>query len=181
MGNNLSSLRAFARGDINESALQEMQDANEPFELEDEEFMAECVAAAVPLYIQYELMSEQAESIVEATTQTYARLQNYLVGQGIISEAAVSIANPRINIVHLNKQAQINRLYKVITLKLARRANSKSYKKYKIALKIKKANMEAMIKQFGSKASRLAKQAWAKLSRQPKTNAVISEKKKSKK
>ena len=180
MANNLKNLRAFARGAISESALQEMNDANEPFDLEDEEFMAECVAAATPLYIQYEILGESADAMDEAAVETFSRLQNYMVGQGLISEAAVSITNPKINIVHLNKQAQINRLTKIITLKLARKAGSKNYKKYKLGLQIKKVNMEAMTKSYGQKASRLAKQAWSKLQKQPKVNAVISDKKKKK-
>jgi len=64
---------------------------------------------------------------------------------------------------------------------MARKANSKYYKKYKLGIQIKKTNMDAMVRQFGQKADRMAKQAWQQLSRQPKVNAVISDKKKSRK
>lgn len=172
------SMREFARGMIDENVYQSQTEAENAFELTDEE-MNEAVRIAMPMYVQSKMLED--ESIDECVSETYARLMNYLEGQGIITEASISISNPKINVVHLNKDAQIKRLSKIFTLKMARKANSKYYKKYKLGIQIKKTNMDAMVRQFGQKADRMAKQAWQQLSRQPKVNAVISDKKKSRK
>jgi hypothetical protein len=93
-----------------------------------------------------------------------------------MSEAATpSLSNKKINIVRLNKQAQINRLTSIITLKMARKAGSKNYTKYKMGQKIKKTNMEEMRKKYGDRAARLSKKLFAKLQKSHKAAAVTAE------
>lgn len=176
---NLNTLRAFARGEIDESAFSDIQGSEEPFELDDPEFLEECVTIAAPIYIQCELISESAEEINAAVNETYTRLKNYMVGQGLISEATIAV-DKNTNVMHFSKQAQINRLEKIITLKLARKDNAKEYKKFKIGAQIKKKNMLAMVKRYGNKAKAYAKKAWMKLQRNPKVTTTIAEKKKRK-
>lgn len=179
----LKNLRDFARGTINETELRRnlTTDADiEEYE-NDEAFMQECTDLCMPTMIQMmmnESMEDIFESMDEATAQAYITVQNYLIGQGIISEAAsVHINNPKLNVVHLNKQAQIKRLTTIITLKMARKAGHKSYKKYKMGQKIKKVNMEEMRKLYGAKAERLAKKLWAKTRKSSKVAAVVDSKK----
>lgn len=170
--NNLQRLRAFVDGAIDESALTEVQDANVPFSLEDEEIIEECADITARLYIQSELFGETADEINAAVNETYARLENYLKGQGLISEATISVGKNQSATI-LSKQAQINRLTKIFTLKLARRANSKDYKKFKIGAQLKKIHMAKMMKQFGKKAELMAKKAWKKVGSNSKVNATI--------
>ena len=100
--------------------------------------------------------------------------QQYLIGQGLMDEAsAIHISNPKLNVVHLNKQAQINRMRSIIILKMGRKSNDKAYKKYKLGQKIKKANMEELRKKFGAKADRLAKKLWARTQKSAKIATVV--------
>lgn len=153
-------------GSANDIDLQEYE--------QDEAFMQECMSACMPVMIQMMTMGESADTLDENVRQSFITVQDYLIGQGLISEAsAVHINNPRINVVHLSKQAQINRLSSIITLKMARKANHKAYRKYKLGQQIKKKNMEEMKKLYGTKADRLAKKLWAKSARSAKVNATV--------
>ena len=176
----LKNLRAFAYGEIDESAFNEIQSADEPFDLEDEEYITECMGVAIRLYIQSELFNESAEELNAAVNETYDRLQNYLIGQGMINEASVTV-HKNSNLVFLSPKAQIERLKKIHVLKLARAAKTNDYKKFKIGANLKKISMQKMLKQFGNKAEKLAKQTWNKVSHNAKVNATVSNAKKKKK
>ena len=174
MPNMLKNLHDLATGRINEDTYNAIT-TEDPDDLsqyeEDEEFMQECMAYVVPAMMQAEILGESSD---EAIIEAYLACQNYLVGQGIISEAAsVPMTNPKINVVRLNKAAQINRLTTIITLKMARRDNAKSYQKYKLGQKIKKTNMEEMRKRYGAKAERLAKKLYQKAKKPGKVAAVV--------
>lgn len=174
----LKDLKAFAIGELDESALS-TDSSNIDDILADKEFMTECTTLAMPLILQSEVMGESARALEEAAEGAYIQLENYLIGQGMINEASApsTIKNSKINIMHLNKQAQLNRLKKIMVLKLARRANSNKYKKYKIGQKIKKENMADMIKTYGNKAEKLAKTIWKNSQKHGKVNAVVSKQK----
>ena len=143
----------------------------------DEDFMQECTAAIMPSLIQTMMMESvvDLDTLDENVKNAYVTLQNYFVQQGLISEAAtVSISNPKINVVRLNKTAQIKRLTTIITLKMGRKNNHKAYKKYKLGQKIKKTNMEELRKIYGAKAERLAKKLWLKTRKNSKVATVVS-------
>lgn len=179
----LKTLRQYATGKINESTMQAANVTDDDIaEYEnDPKFMQECAAMCMPTMLSMmmdESMNDVFASMDEATAAAFVAVQNYLVGQGVLSEAAtVSISNPKLNVVHLNKQAQISRLTTILTLKMGRKANHKAYKKYKMGQKIKKENMEALRKLFGAKAERLAKKLWAKTRKNNKVAAVVEDKK----
>ena len=176
---NLKALRDYSTGAIDESALirESVTDDDISAYERDEAFMAECTAACLPLITQTMIIDEDAQSVLdEETRDAYFELQNYLVGQGAISEAAtVRINNPRINVVHLSKEAQIKRLASIITLKMGRRANSKFYKKYKIGQRIRKTNRKELDKLYGAKATRLAKKLFLQLQKKPKVAAIVDD------
>lgn len=180
MKNVLGDLRAFARGSMTESALAESTGLVPEIDFEnDVEFMQECTAACMPTILQMMIMDESFDTLDEATKDAFIKVNDYMIGQGLISEAAsVSVTNPKINVVRLNKQAQINRLTSIITLKMARKAGMKQYTKYKIAVKMKRANMEEMRKRFGDKAERLAKKVYEQTKRNAKAQSVVASKKK---
>lgn len=170
----LSKMREYAKGILDESALKAPED--DSFDLEDQEFMQECAALAMPLILESEILSEATEKFGEIVNEAYQDLFTYMQGQGLINEA-MNISNPRINYVRLNRDSQINRLTKIVTLKLARKTNDKSYKKFKIAHALKKKSMGEMMKKYGSKAERLAKKLWADSKKHSKITAVIDAKK----
>lgn len=178
----LKKLRAFGKGTLSESALAAAASSDDGYDFEnDPEFMQECAAIAVPMYLQVALF-EGAETMDEATQNAFIQVQDYLVARGIMSEAAtVRISNPKVNVVHLNKQAQIKRLTTIITLKMARKSKSKNYTKYKLGQKIKMTNMEEMRKKFGAKAERLAKKVWQQTQKDNKVAAVVDKAKSGKK
>lgn len=179
---NFDNLRKFAQGQITSTALQEsmqtsMQDVDDDISMfeDDPKFMQECSALVLGTVIQGMMLGENADKLDEATQNAIEQLKGYFVGQGIIDEAAtIKITNPKINVVHLSKAAQIKRLTTIVTLKMARKQNHKAYKKYKLGQKIKKTNMEEMRKAFGAKAERLAKKLWARNQKSGKVNAVVS-------
>lgn len=179
----LKTLRQYATGKIDESTMQtaNVTDSDIAEYENDPKFMQECTALCMPTMIGMmmdESMGDIFASMDEATAEAFAIVQNYLVGQGAISEAAtVSISNPKLNVVRLNKQAQIARLTTILTLKMGRKANHKAYKKYKLGQKIKKDNMDALRKLFGAKAERLARKLWAKTRQNNKVAAVVDDKK----
>lgn len=174
----LQTLRDVATGTLNEDALQSIQGQNTDDNIDeyekDEKFMQECTADTMALMIQGMILGESADELDEAVKNAVLTLQDYFVGQGMIDEAAtVTISNPKLNVVHLNKQAQIKRLSTIITLKMGRKANHKAYKKYKIGQKIKKTNMEELRRVYGAKAERLAKKLWQRTSKSGKVAAVV--------
>lgn len=183
MANTLKAFRDFGTGVIDESTMRSSLTTDDDIAEyeEDEQFMQECTGLCMQTMIQ--MMMDEAcgdlyEQLDEATKEAFVTVQNYLVGQGMLSEAAtVSIGNPKLNVVRLNKQAQINRLTTILTLKMGRKANHKSYKKYKLGQKIKKDNMEQLRKIYGAKAERLAKKLWAKTRNNHKVAAVVQDKK----
>ena len=173
----LSNIRESMDSKLDETVLQNenVNDADLEEYLGDEKFMQECTSACMPTILQMMVMDESADQIDEAVQNTFATVQDYLVGQNLISEAsAIHINNPRINVVHLSKQAQINRLTSIITLKMGRKAKHKAYRKYKLGQQIKKKNMEELRKAYGAKAERLAKKLWAKSAKSAKVSAAVS-------
>ena len=171
MGDVLKALKAFS-GKIDEAAEVDVSE----FE-NDPKFMSECMADCLPIILQAQIMDESFANLDEATKDAFLKVQDYFVGQGLIDEATVPHINPKLNVVHMNKQAQINRLTSIITLKIARKQGSKNYTKYKMGMRIKKENMAEMKAHYGAKASILARKLYAKLQRNAKTASVVSEKK----
>lgn len=173
----LKSLRGYMNGEINESTLQRAQYSTDDDITEyenDTAFMQECTADCMPLMLEAMLVDETASNLDEAVATAFMSAQQYLIGQGLMDEAsAIHISNPKLNVVHLNKQAQINRMRSIIILKMGRKSNDKAYKKYKLGQKIKKANMEELRKKFGAKADRLAKKLWARTQKSAKIATVV--------
>lgn len=178
MNSMLKNLRAFAQGTLSESALGEINNDIPDFE-NDEEFIQECMNDVAPILMQMMVLEETADQMDEATQAAFIKVQDYMINNGIITEAAsVKITNPKINVVHLNKQAQINRLTTILTLKMARKAKSKNYTKYKLGQKIKKTNMEEMRKKFGNKAAQLSKKLWMRMQKDAKVKSAVKDAKK---
>lgn len=181
--NFFQTIRGVATGSLNESALQNVQSATGNDDISeyenDEQFMQECTADLMAMMIQGMILGESADQLDQSVQGAVATLQDYFVGQGLIDEAAtVRISNPKLNVFHLNKQAQINRMSTIITLKMGRKANHKAYKKYKLGQKIKKANMAELRRVFGEKAERLAKKLFQRTSQSGKVAAVVDKAKK---
>jgi len=180
--NVIKSLRDFQSGRITESALQQELTTDDDIReyLEDEEFMQECTALCLPVIIQGMMTDDdEMEKMDESVRDAFITCQNYLIGQGLLDEAAaVKVSNPNISVMHLGKQARINWFQSIITLKMARRRNSPEYKKYKIAIRLKKENMKKMKKKFGKAAAALAKKLVPKVFTNSKVNAVVESKKK---
>lgn len=157
----IKELRDFVDGDIDEAALREgmTDDADIEEYLGDNQFMSECMEACLPVIVQTMMSDNIMEQLDEDVSAAVATLANYFAGQGIMNEASVTLNN-RVNVTHLSKAAQIKRLTAIITLKMARRANHRAYKKYKIGQRIKKANRLEMDKVFGNRAAKVAKKLW---------------------
>ncbi len=175
----MSTLRGLAKGTISTSdARRAMNENYQPTAAEiaeDNEIIQECTDLGMGIILQGELL-DGGDQYDAAVNESCVELRDYLVGQGVINESSISITNPKMNYVRLNKQAQINRLKRIITLKLARKASRPAFKKYKIGMAMKRSNMDIMDKEFGQRAERLAKQAWQELSKKGKVKAKIEEK-----
>lgn len=178
MADFLKNLRAFANGQINESALQVEDTEGYDFE-NDEEFIQECMTACLPQMIQMELMDESADELDEDVKEAFLKVRDYFVGQGMMSEAAISVNNPKVTFVRLSKASQIKRLTSIISLKMARKDKIKAYSKYKLGQKIKKENMAIILQRYGSKAERIAKKLVNNM-KHGKPAAVVESKKKKK-
>lgn len=177
MNDMLKTLAAFSKGEYVEPMTESVDMSVEELE-NDTEFMQECVALLAPTVLQYEIMSESFEELDEATKEAFMKVQDYFVGQQMMNEAqTVRITNPKINVVHLNKFAQMARLSTIITLKMARKNNDKCYTKYKMGQKIKKENMAKMKQKYGAKSDRLAKKLWAQIAKSRKASAVVADQK----
>lgn len=179
----LSNLRKYAAGSINESTLRDNLAPDEGYDFEaDDQFMQECMGACLPTILQMELMDESAvEAMDEDVKDAFVRVQNYLVENGLMDETStVPITNPKITMVRMSKEAQKHRLTAIIALKMARKENSKAYKKYKLGQKIKKENFLQIMNKNGAKAERLAKKLLQK-AKKGKVGAVVEQKKAGKK
>lgn len=179
MADFLKNLRAFANGEINESALQVDDNSGYDFE-NDEEFMQECMSACLGQMIQMELMDENADQLDEDVKDAFIKVHDYFVGQGLITEASISLNNPKVTVMKLSRQAQIKRLTSIIALKMARKDKIKAFSKYKLGQKIKKENMAIILNRYESRASRLAAKLVKNMKR-GKPAAVVESKKKSSK
>ena len=171
----LKDMRAFANRELSESAFKAETMANSGYDFEnDEEFMQECVSACLGTFLSMEILGEAADAMDEATKDAFIKVQDYLVGQGVITEAAtVNINNPKVNFVKLSRKAQLSRLTSIITLKMARKAGSPNFKKYKIGMRIKKENMNAMREKYGKQAEKLAQKVMRSRSKRGKVAAVV--------
>lgn len=187
MKHNIEELRAHVDGIIDESALLSADAAsqNETFDLDGDELdeaameqlLAESARAMAPMFLQYEILGEATINAVEnAAVSAYKELEGYLSAQGI-QEAAAPVINPRMNVVHLNRQALMNRYRARMILTLARRANTSEFKKYKMAIAMKKENFQKMSAKYGSQADRLTKQYFARMKRNGKVSSVVADKK----
>ena len=136
MGINLSALRGYVDGTLDESAIEELNSAAQGYDLDGEELtdveMQEAAALGMPIILQGEIMGDQCEALEEATIEAYQKLESYLVGQGYLSEAAAVPTNPKVTVVRMSKDATLRRLKTMYTLYLARRNDDKAFKKYKI-------------------------------------------------
>lgn len=178
MADFLKNLRAFANGQINESALQVEDTEGYDFE-NDEEFIQECMTACLPQMIQMELMDESANELDEDVKEAFLKVRDYFVGQGLMSEAAMSINNPKVTFVRMSRQAQIKRLTSIISLKMARKDKIKAFSKYKLGQKIKKENMAIILQRYSSRAERIARKLVNSM-KHGKPAAVVESKKKKK-
>lgn len=185
MSNVLNAMRDFAAGKINESVLRGQvaetnTDSGYDFE-NDEMFMQECADACVPLIIEDMLMDESSlENLEEDVREAFLRVKGYLVENGVMSEATVSLSNPKVTVVKMSKAARKNRLTSIIALKMARKDNSNAYKKYKLGQRIKKENFSTIMSKYGAKAERLANKLIMK-TKKGKVGAVVEAKKAEKK
>ena len=181
MSFNLKNLKDFASGKLSESAfLDSVNGTDTDFE-NDEEFLRECTAACMPTIIQMALMDETADTLDEDVKEAFIKVQDYLVGQGLMDEAAtVSLSNPKVTVVRMSKEAQKKRLTTIISLKMARRDKMKAFAKYKLGMKIKKENLAQILQRYGDRASRIATKLVAK-HRNGKVAAVVEQKKSEKK
>lgn len=159
MNIDLSLMRQYVSGQLDETTVSMLADANNAFDLTDEEVedvMREGAELGMPLILQAEIMGDECDAMTEATITAFNELSSYFVGQGIMESAIPT--NPKINVVRLNKAAIMKKLKTMYTLLLARRAGSKEFKKYKLACGIKKANREIMDRKYGARAEKMAKQ-----------------------
>lgn len=176
------ALRKLAKGSISTSdARRAINENTEPTlaELEqDEDILMECTDIGLGFVLQSEMFGEEDDRAID---ECGSELRDYLVGQGVINESTISINNPRMNYVRLNKQAQINRLRKIIIIKLGRKNKRPAFKKYRIGIMLKKTNMEILEKEFGKRAESLAKKVWQNTAKKGKVKATIEDKKSKKK
>lgn len=175
----IRNLREYATGKINESTLVDNMNPNSGYDFEsDEEFVNECMGACLPTILQMEMMDEDAVAAMdEDVVDAFLKVQNYLIENGMMDEAAaIPINNPKITVVRMGRDAQKRRLTSIISLKMARKDNSKHYKKYKIGQRIKKENFAQIMSKYGAKAERLATKLIQK-ARKGKVGAVVDQKK----
>lgn len=193
MSNMLQSLREFARGEITQDQFNEayMTDRKDYEALDtvayedDPEFVKECNEACLPTFLMMELMENaydiDLDVMDEEVSDAFMKVHDYMVGQGLISEASVNLNNPKITFVKMSKKAQIERLKTIISLKMARKANDPKYKKYKLGAKIKKTNLTDIKNKYGQRAQKLAIKLWNQNKKNRKANAIIADKSSKKK
>lgn len=193
MSNMLNSLREFARGNITQEELNEayMTDRRDYEALDtvayedDPEFVKECNEACLPTFLMMELMENaydiDLDVMDEEVSDAFMKVHDYMVGQGLISEATMNINNPKVTFVKLSKKAQIERLSTIISLKMARKNKDPKYKKFKLGSRIRKENREAIKAKYGQRASKLAQKLWNQNRKNRKVNNVVKEKSDTKK
>ena len=137
------------------------------------------MAACLPSILQYEMMSESFDQLDESVREAFITVSDYLQGQGYLpmSEATTVTLNQKTNVVHMGKNAMIQRLKSIVTLKMARKAGDRKFTKYKMGCKIKKDNMTEMKKKYGDKAERIAKKLYAQTQKNHKVSGAVSQKK----
>ena len=148
----LKNMRDFVAGKIDEATLLGSVNSSineEPdYDFEnDPEFMQECADILMPSIIQDMLMDESAiESLDEDVRDAFIRVRGYLVENGIMSEATVSLNNPRVTFVRLGRDARKKRLTSIIgSTSAARMASSEQAVSYtypsngRVALLLKQA------------------------------------------
>ena len=189
MSNMLNSLREFARGNITQEELNEayMTDRRDYEALDtvayedDPEFVKECNEACLPTFLMMELMENaydiDLDVMDEEVSDAFMKVHDYMVGQGLISEATMNINNPKVTFVKLSKKAQIQRLKTIITLKMARKNNDPKYKKYKIASLMKRRMRDDMNSKYGSRSEKLAIKLWNQNKKNRKSNSIVADKK----
>jgi hypothetical protein len=193
MSNMMESLREFARGNISQAELNEayMTDRRDYEALDtvayedDPEFVKECNEACLPTFLMMDLMENaydiDLDVMDEEVSDAFMKVHDYMVGQGLISEASININNPKVTFVKMSKKAQIERLKTIISLKMARKNKDPKYKKYKLGAKIKKANLLEIKSKYGSRAEKLAIKLWNQNKKNRKANAVVASKASAKK
>lgn len=189
MSNMLNSLREFARGNITQEELNEayMTDRRDYEALDtvayedDPEFVKECNEACLPTFLMMELMENaydiDLDVMDEEVSDAFMKVHDYMVGQGLISEATMNINNPKVTFVKLSKKAQIQRLTTIIALKMARKNKDPKYKKYKLGSSIKRNNRDEIMKKYGQRAQKLSIKLWNQNRKNRKSNAIVADKK----
>lgn len=194
MPNLIESMRQFVNGDISREELNEAYMTN-PNDYEakgyvaykdddwekDECFMAECNEACLPTFLMMELMENaydiDLDIMDEEVSDAFMKVHDYMVGQGLITETTMNINNPKVTFVKLSKKAQIQRLATIIALKMARKNKDPKYKKYKIAVRLKRAMKNDILSKHGKKAERIATKLWNQNKKNRKVNSVSANKK----
>lgn len=161
----LSKIREAVTGDLPIEALSDPTNENYTITAADEQLIAECISEFGEALIAAEIIQESIQGSDEIIMEALTGLHSYLVGQSMISESAAmpSFHNPKVSFVRLNKDATIKRLASIIEIKLARKQKTRGFKQYKIGTKLKKLGRFDMHRQFGPKASNLAKKAYPML------------------
>lgn len=189
MSNMMESLREFARGNISQAELNEayMTDRRDYEALDtvayedDPEFVKECNEACLPTFLMMDLMENaydiDLDVMDEEVSDAFMKVHDYMVGQGLISEATMNINNPKVTFVKLSKKAQIQRLTTIIALKMARKNKDPKYKKYKLGSAIKRSNRDEIMKKYGQRAQKLSMKLWNQNKKNRKANAIIADKK----
>ena len=179
----MSSLRAFARGNIDSELLESsMVDSDAQVEeLEnDQEFMDELMQECIGTILSMEILGEAADRIDAAIQEACDKTTEYLIAQGVLSEAAgaktVNYNDKKRSFMRLSLSDRLNWLRSMAVLTIARRKGDSAYKKFKLGQRIKKENMAKMVKKFGAAADKLAKKMIKKF-KQPngRVTTIISD------
>lgn len=195
MANLIESLRQFANGTINESQLADayMTDREQyealgtvAYDYEsDDKFMEECNEACLPTFVMMDLMENaygiDMDVMDEEVSDAFMKVHDYMVGQGYLSEASVNINNPKVTFVKMSKQAQIERLTTIISLKMARHNKDPKYKKFKVASILKRKSRDDIKSKYGARARKIATKLWQQNKKNKKQNAVVKSKSETKK
>jgi hypothetical protein len=154
---NLKAMKALANGAPINEAIENM--GMEDLDSSDLILIDETLAEVGATLFFDDLQLDYLESIEKPFLEAMNELSEYMVANGLLNENFV-VTNPKKNIVRLNKFAIMNRLEKIFTLKLARKAKDKNFKKYKIGTKLKRSSMKLMHAKYGNKAKMMAKKAF---------------------
>lgn len=188
----IKSLRGFADGSIDESALAGAvnQESGEDWTL-NEKFMQECMSACLPVMTAMAIdedisgdpfdLSDDDDETGEYLVEAYVTLQNYLLGQGLLDEAAIAVprnGNPaklKKSIMMLDKKARFNWFVSMISMRLAKAKNDSLFKKYSMVCKARRNYKENLLKKYKSQALPVAKRLYKDFLKKAKTQSTTKE------